>query len=121
MMKVGEEVIYFSGGFTSEDRDGYITTVTHVTPTGRFKIEVAGDAVFDGETLKKRGSRGSGAFRLSPYCVKITKDTEVIKQRALKRVLINRLRSVDFTKLPYRVMIELDAVVSRYEGEKGKK
>lgn len=92
-MKVGERILYYNGGYSKADRDGTFTNVTRVTPTGRFKVEAAGDDQFKPDTLQRiRKPQFSG---IRPYCVRLNDDSKKAEERAMRRLWISRIESFD--------------------------
>lgn len=95
-VKLNDTVIYYSGGYDKRSQDGVFTNVIHVTPTGRFKIECDKTNIYDADTLKRRGKtqKWSG----TPYCRLDNVDNKALRDRAMKRLWIDRIDGVDLEK-----------------------
>lgn len=99
-VKLGEKLIYYSGGYDKRSQDGVFTTVIHVTPTGRFKIECDKNNTYDADTLRRRGKSGRG-FGGTPYCRLINEDNKKLEQRALNRIWIDRIDKINLEELSH--------------------
>lgn len=95
---VGQKLIHYSGGYGKTESDGTFTEVTHVTPTGRFRVKADNEkGVYHPDSLQRMGKtqKWSG----TPYCRLINEDNKALEQKAMKRLWINRLKTINFETL----------------------
>jgi hypothetical protein len=96
MMEVNQRILYYSGGYDKRSQDGVFTHVTHVTPTGRFKVKVDNSgSTFAPDTLRQMGKSHRG-FGGHPYCRLINDDNKALETKAMRRLWIDRINSFDF-------------------------
>ncbi|NRA76813.1 MAG: hypothetical protein HRU18_01285 [Pseudoalteromonas sp.] len=99
-LKVNDKVLFYSGGYDRKSLDGRFTHVTKVTPTGRFRIDADNEMyLYHPETLRRIGHKRGGFGNITPYCRKLDENSKKAEEKAMRRLWITRLNSVDFESL----------------------
>lgn len=114
MVKLNQRILYYSGGYDKRSQDGVFTTVTHVTPTGRFKIKIDDENIYDGESLRRRGKK-NGSFVGASYCRLINEDNKKLELKATKRLWIDRIERVDLEKASTELLKSLISTLNQHK------